>query len=406
MIHSELHRIKLLAILLFMVFGPLAMSAQVAMAQGTPAVNPDVEISIRPKDGADGDRFRAQVNAGETVVLTAIIQNHGSESIKLRTYASDVIPANNGGLVIADREAEKHGQTLWMDYATEEFTLEPGQSIERPLSISVPADTEPGQYVNAVALETVDPVDPQPGAAFEQYFRKVVSVYIEVPGDFVTAFELGEPEVLVGNGQTGIQIPITNTGDVRIDVYGEIYLTDTDGNVILGGDVRLGPIYNGQATFIQVAFGSIPEAGEYHLSYSLTDFNTDTNVSSEEIAVDVPEAESTEVAPIAFENMVIEGNADPIVFANVSLDVTIAQSSYRSTRLTLSVFHEGEHVEDFVLADNLSLSQGTTNVTQRYLPATGFVSGEYTFSLKLESTEGGQTTILYEEENVATLEVP
>lgn len=382
-----------------------------ALAQETPAADPsgngsEVLISIGPKGGEDGSRFEAEVNAGESTELVAVLQNHGTEPIELRTFRAGLVPTVNGGLKMAEREAEPEGSALWIDYPAEEFTLGPGEAVERTLKISVPADTPPGQYVNAVALETVKPVNQTEGAAFEQYFRKVVSVYVLVPGDLVTDFSLGEPEVLVAQGRSGVQIPISNMGNVRIDLEGTLVVRDESGNAIHDGEVKLGPIYMGQSTMIQVPFAAVPPPGEYRITFSLKDTSSQIEKSVEDKAIMVPEdAQPLEVAPISFENMTVEPNADPIVFANVSVDVTV-NTAYRSTRLTMSVYLDGELVEDFVLAENLSLSQGTTTVSQRYLPATDWESGTYSFSLKLESTESGQTSLLFEESDVATLEVP
>lgn len=393
-------------ILTFMCLSPFATVAQGTPGAEQPTDTSGILISIGPKGGEDGSRFEAEIKAGESTEMIAVLQNHGTESIELRTYRAGLIPTVNGGLKIAERDAAPEGSALWIEFASEEFTLGPGEAIERTLKITVPENTPPGQYVNAVALETVKPVNETEGAAFQQYFRKVVSVYVTVPGDVVTDFTLGDPEVLVAQGRSGVQIPVSNTGNVRIDLIVDLKISDSAGNTIHEGQVKLGPIYMGQVTMIQVPFASVPPAGEYLISYSVTDTTSAVEQSSQDQALSVPEdAQPLEIAPISFENVVVEPNADPIVFANVSVDVNV-NTAYRSTRLTMSVYLNGDLVEDFVLAENLSLAQGTTTVSQRYLPATNWESGTYTFSLKLESTESGQTSLLYEESDVATLEVP
>lgn len=388
----------------------LALLPNISLAQeaATATAEDQVLISIRQKDKEDGARFEVEVKPGETGAVTVVLQNFGTEAIELRTYATGIIPTPNGGLTIAEPDAELSGSALWMDYTKEELTLQPGEAVERELVITVPKDTEPGQYVNAVVLETVNPVNATAGASFEQYFRKTVSVYVTVPGEMQTDFSLGEPEVLVIQGRSGLLIPITNSGDVRIDITGTVKFTAPDGSVVYEGDVQLGPIYKGQETTIQIAFASVPPAGEgYALSYSFHDQTTELTRTSEDIALVVPEDESGVPDPLRFENVAITPNADPIAFAIVSVDVISDQTSYRSSRLTLSVYHNGELVEDFVLAENLSLNVGeSTTVTQRYLPATAWESGTYTFSLKLESTDGGQTSLILEQKDVATLEVP
>lgn len=397
--------ISKIVFVILIAFLPTMVSAQDASTPEPYVPASGVLIAIHPKDKDDGSRFEAEVEQGKSVTLTAMMTNFGADPIELRTYFGDILPSSNGGLTMADRVSEKTGSAQWIQFPEEEFTLDSQQSREMDMTITVPDGTAPGQYVSAVALETVKPIGDTTGS-FDQYFRKVVSVYITVPGEVVVDFSLGEPEILIAGGLSGVQIPITNSSNTRIDLTGNITLTADDGTVVHSGEIKLGPIYMGQETVIQVAFANLPAAGDYTISYTLTDVTSGVSQSTSDVAIVVPEGESTEIAPIAFDNVVVEANADPIVFANISVDVTVADANYRSTRLSLSVYHNGEHVEDFVLADNLSLSQGVTSVTQRYLPATNWESGEYTFSLKLESTEGGQTSLLFEEEDVATLEVP
>ncbi len=363
------------------------------------------QIVIRPSDKPDGSRFDATVNPGETVELNASIQNLGTEPIMLRTFTSNVIPAVNGGLKMADREVPLEGSGLWLQFETREFELQPGEEILQPLVITVPEGTEPGEYVNAVALETVDPVKDD-GSMFRQYFRKAVSVYITVPGESKPSFEIGSAEVILLGDMSVIQIPIANTGNVRIDIDGTVSLYDSAGTLVFEGPVSLAPIYNGQQTVIQVPFGSVLEDGDYSVSFEFADTNSGVSQTGDKMAASTERVEEGAADPIQFQNVDISANADPIAFANVSVDVTVAQSNFSSTRLTLIVTRDGEPVEEFVLADNLALPQGTTTVTQRYIPATNWETGTYSFSLRLESTEGGQTGVLLEVVDVVTLEVP
>lgn len=393
----------LVAVILFM---PVVSATQQPTTPDASEPSSDVLISIYPKGSEDGTRFEATMEPGQEEQLVALIGNLGSDPIDLRTFSSDIVPMMNGGLSMAEVDSERHDQTLWLDYPTEEFSLEPGEIVERTLTIKVPENTPPGQYVNAVALETVQPVNDGEGGAFSQYFRKVVSVYITVPGETNISYSVGEPLLVPSGSGIGLQLPIMNTGNTRLDLMGTVTISRSDGTVLHSEEFAMGPVYMGQETYFGTTLASVPTEDEVLVAYSIVERTSEIAESSDPVAVAVPETTIAGEAPVAFDNVVVEANADPIVFSNVSVDVTIADANYPSTRLTLSVFHNGEHVEDFILADNLSLTQGTTNVSQRYLPGTNWESGTYTFSLKLESTDGGQASSLLEESDVATLEVP
>lgn len=363
-------------------------------------------IGIRPSDKPDGSRFEAQVEPGQSHEFTVVVGNYGLEPIELRTYVADISAGINGGMLMADSSAERTGITLWLDYPTEELALEPGVEIELPMIVTVPENAEPGQYVTAVALETINPV--QELGSFNQYFRKVVSIYTLVPGDLSTEFELGEPEVLYDQNRPFVVIPIANTGGLRIDLSGTYILQNRQGDVIGEGSIQLAPIYMGHETNIYIPLSTPPPAGDYVVGFEFLDSSSGISVGSDEVSIMVSEPPvRDEVVSVSFENIDVTANDEPIVFANVSVDVVSGQKSQSSTRLTLSIYHNGAHVEDLVLAENLSVGvNDSITVSQRYLPATNWESGTYTFSLKLESTSGGQISLLLEEEDVATLEVP
>lgn len=389
---------------------PMSITAQetpVAPEQLT-ADDFDVRIAIYPAGGQDGDRFELTAEPGETIEAVAMISSFGAEPIEVRTFASHIVPVVNGGLVVPKSGTALEGTALWFDYPTEEITLQPGEVIDRTIRISVPEGTPPGQYVNAVAIETVNPINQGETGPFEQFLRKIVSVYVTVPGEVITDFTLGDPQVLVNKGQAAIFIPVVNEGNVRVDLVGSATLSDSSGTVIAESSIVTGPIYMDQSVQLSIPIGAAPEPGsDYQISVEVTDTGSEEARLADAAAVEVPEDENPlEVAPVAFTNVIIEPNADPIVFANVSVDIEITGTTYRSTRLTLLVFHDGALVEEFVLADNLALDPGTTTVSQRYLPGTDWESGTYSFSLNLETVSSGETSPLFSKDDVATLEVP
>lgn len=382
----------------------IAAHAQ-SMAEGTD----QARIAIYPKGQDDGTRFEATAEPGETIEFTAMLVNHGEKPIELLAYSANVVPAVNGGMQIATPDDPPVAHSIWMSFDNIEFTLQPGETLEHPFTVAVPPGTPPGQYVNAVALETAEPLQTTGGSqAFEQYFRKVVSVYVVVPGDEVSDFGIGTPEIAVLRGNSNLLVPIENIGNVRVDLKADVTLRDQAGTVIYSGETFFGPVYMGQTTLFQIPIGSAPEPGDYVLNLDLQERNGEARHTLEDQEIVVPEDSDPQTgAPYSISEIEIIPNGDPIVFANVSMDISALQNPIRSGRLTLSVHHNDQFLEDFVLADNLSVSSGSTvSVNQRYLPLSSWEPGVYTFSLKLESVDGASSTLLLELEDVATFEVP
>jgi hypothetical protein len=236
--------------------------------------------------------------------------------------------------------------------------------------------------------------------------RKVLAVYITVPGEMQGEFTLGDPLVEVRARGPVIQVPLLNTGNLRLRPYGEMTLYDTSGDELVKAPVTLGSVFAGHGTLAEVRLEGLLPPGEYLLSVDMQDDESGATASFEKRTLVMPEPEvEAPPNPITIEAITVAANAEPIQFANVSVDLGNAGEVVPGSTLTMSVFKDGQFVEDFVLADSLALNAGITTVQQRYIPLTGFAPGTWTFNLKLESVDPntGVTTLLLTSENAATL---
>ena len=238
--------------------------------------------------------------------------------------------------------------------------------------------------------------------------RKIITIYITVPGEMTSAFELGVPYSEYLDRRLVIDIPITNTGNTTLRLMGQMTISDASGGVLIDQQITMGAFYQGDETSVRLTLGRVGlPAGEYLVSLSLADSARGIAQSIEQQPVQVPESPADEErVPLAFENIIILPNADPIQFASVALDIVNTAEVIRGGRLVLVVHKDGVLLEEFALAENLTLEQGTTTITQRYLPVTGWESGAYSFSLKLESGSSGSVQQLLTRDDVATIEVP
>ena len=114
-------------LLLGCLLSPTMVAAQEAPATASTSTGPS--ISLRPGDLPDGSRFEIELEPGDSHEFTVVIGNFGADPIELRTYVTDIVPSLNGGLLMADPDEEKTGSALWIDYASEEFTVQPGELV-------------------------------------------------------------------------------------------------------------------------------------------------------------------------------------------------------------------------------------------------------------------------------------
>jgi hypothetical protein len=80
----------------------------------------------------------------------------------------------------------------------------------------------------------------------------------------------------------------------------------------------------------------------------------------------------------------------------VTVTTTVLNNGDPATgvQLSLVAYLDGEEVERFPINQSLSLPTGETPITTRYIPATGFTAGEWSFELLLEAVAPGGAAVV------------
>lgn len=412
MVSRSLSLLMLLGLLTAMVL-PGTTQAVHAQDEATPSTESgatqEVLFSVRPENGGDGQPFEVELQPGESANLVVVLGNAGNIPVELLSYTANVLTNPNGGMGIDEEDVEHVPPTTWMEFPSQLDPLAPGQEVTRTLSITVPEGTLPGQYVNAIAVQTVDDYAIEGSTNFRQRVRKVSAVYVNVPGELQASFTLRQPEVEFRTRGPVLQIPVENTGNTWIRPYGEMVLSDMTGVELVRAPVVMGTVFAGHSTLMEVRMNVALLAGEYLLTVDLADDRSEATASLTEVTFVMPEPEvEGPPDPVTLQSITVTPNAEPVQFATIAVELANQGDSIGSARLTISVSRGGEFVEDFILANSLVVSPGITTVEQRYIPLTGFESGTYTFSVKLESINPntGVAEVVMIQEDVATLEVP
>jgi hypothetical protein len=394
----------------------MGLLGQAASAQDTEddtdSTQAAIQMVVRADGQGDGERLVVEAEPGEQTSFRIYVGNRGEETLSVMTFTADISTQINGGLQIGEEGSDRLGTSAWIDYPTEVYDLEPGTEVGRDVPLTVPDDLGPGEYAIPIAVETVDAF-PIPGSEMLlQKIRKVLVVYVVLPGDPQPGFEFDEPTieyVQAGTRQLlAIRVPIVNTGQTTIRLFGELRLNDSAGVTVINSSIVMGAIYGKHDTVLQHVIGAPLSPGIYTLSLELKDDVSGVSNGFEESEVTVPEAPTDQVVPLAFGGIIIASNADPIQFAGAVVEIINNGQVLRSARLVMIVELDGVLLEEFNLAENLTLEQGVTTVAQRYLPLTGWEPGTYTFSLRLETVDSssGAASVLLTQEDVATIEVP
>lgn len=405
---SRLFVCGLFAVSLFLM-STLTTQAQDANSAATPAASPVAPIKlpsfgIYPKDTGPGTFFNVMQEAGTTKAYTVVMINGGDASngpFKGRAYAANVTIRPNGGLNSGNPTEAPTGATAWLDYPTEIYTIDPGKGIERTFNVTIPKDVKPGQYIAALSFETADPIEIPNTPALKQNLRQTIAFEITVPGKVEASFQIKDVHVIADPEWTGLLATISNTGNVLVKPSGTITISDVNGNPLGSLPLSLGTYYAFKDGLIQIGIGSLTPNGVYLVTIDLHDADSGASASIENQKVEVTTSAAIAAAnapPIGFDSATgtLRPSPDKPQFLDVAATVTNTGDPVTGAELDISAYKDGKLVETYVLVSPLALAKGSTNVTSRYIPATGWTKGAWSFKLSVQVRDAktGVATIL------------
>jgi methionine-rich copper-binding protein CopC len=369
-------------------------SSTPAAASGTPAVSDTVWFVIAPEGKSNGDYFDIELNPGESTSVKATIGNGSAIPVKALIYAADANSGVNGGFVLNDSEAPVSAPTTWLDFPTAAYDFEAGEGLETSFTVSVPADTAPGQYITGIAIETAD-AEQMPGTApFMVKYRLAAAVLITVPGPVSAEFSIGEITVTTDGATTTISGGIENAGNIRVQPKGTLRLTDADGVVVVDAPIEMGSVYAGDTTSFEVYLPTPLAEGAYTLDVDLSDADTGASAARADVEVDVAKLEAPTPVTIASAGFTPMPSADNVVFVQVAITISNTGVPVGGADVILRVFRDGEMVDEATLATAMTIANGDTVIEQPYLPASGeWEPGEYTFEVAISATDPTTGTV-------------
>lgn len=248
----------------------LATLVTLAAPGTTLAQDPQTKLVLLPI-GQPGSYFDLTMRPGQSRTLDVEIANAGDATIAARTYATDVYTIINGGFGGRLRGEAQTGTTNWLDYPTEVLDLRVGEDIRRTFAVSVPADTDPGEYITSVVLENDQPIRGTGSVALDQIVRQAVAVVVTVPGPRVPGLDIGTASHAVVAGRSVVSIAVENTGNVRLKPIVEVSVRDAEGTEVSHATVPMDTFYALTDTFVEVVLDSVLWPGPYTVQLTLDD---------------------------------------------------------------------------------------------------------------------------------------
>ena|GEM_PF-746650 len=379
-----------------------ASPTPVASPTATPSPTPI--FAIYPKETGPRTFFDVTQEAGTTASYTVVLVNAGTEAngvFRGRTFVVDGRTKVNGGLDTGSSSDLKTDATTWLDYPNDIVSLEPGKGIERTFTVTVPEGTPVGQYVVAMCFETADPIEIEGVANLKQNLRQTIAFYLTVPGEVHAEFSIEKLRIQSDQIWSGIEAEIVNTGNVLVRPEGRLTINAADGSPLATTEIAFGAYYAGQSGLMQVGIGGLLPIGDYQVTVELRDPATGATaiVENQTVAVTADGGfVATDAPPVEFlsaTGVIAPDLANP-QFVNVDAVISNTGDPVVDGELSLNVLRDGVLVENYVVVSPLSLPQGETTISSRYIPIDGWVAGTWTFTLSLQQLDRstGVSTVL------------
>nr|WP_255316811.1 DUF916 domain-containing protein [Nesterenkonia sp. Act20] len=270
----------------------LALSLILVPTQATASTEEteeSVNLSLQPVDHP-GSYFALTMEPGESQELTFAQANNGEAELDVIVYPADAYTLVNGGFGARESGSETTGTTTWLDYGSEELTLQAGQTRESSITLTVPPETPPGQYITSLVLQNAEPLEGSGDVALNQTVRQAMPITIEVPGELDPAFELGGASHKHAASRSVIEVELTNTGTAHLEPAGDFTIKDEGGETVSEASVALGDVIAGTQTTVEVTLDGALEPGEYTASGSMTDADSEISAALEGQRFTVEEA--------------------------------------------------------------------------------------------------------------------
>jgi hypothetical protein len=255
-------------------FAPIASLALLALAIVAPgaALGADelFKLALTPV-GQSGPYFDLTMGPGDSLDLEVEVANDGDAGVATRTYASDVFTITNGGYGGRLRHEQQTGTTTWVEYPTKVLFLDSGEHVRRSLTVTVPLNTGPGEYITSLVLENDAAVSGGGDVAFDQFVRQAIAVVIRVPGDRSPGLALGGATYKVVGSRSIVSIAVANTGNVRLKpTVGFVLRDDADAEVSRKA-FQMDTFFAHTDTHVEVTLEAPLVPGAYWVGLSLDD---------------------------------------------------------------------------------------------------------------------------------------
>lgn len=359
--------------------------------------------------------FPSEPGATETGVVR--LSNPTDDGIIVELTAVDAMTANNGGSAFATGDVALSAIGMWLTFDESRITLEPGAEQLVEFTVEVPAQIEPGQYLAGLAAAAVEEETPSTpiatdgnaaSASVDLRTRYVIAVEIDIAGDWPASLVIDEVAVINQPSGPIVGITLQNDGASFLHPSGTLELTDAAGEVVLSHTIEMGTFVTGTSVTYPIALNRTLAPGDYLVAVELAYGDDDQMVRYD----DTLTVGEITVSAVTISNLTVDevrsATDEALQFVTIAVGIENPAAAVANARVTLHVTLDGALVEDVVLSDAITVQPGAAQISQRYLPLTGWEPGVYAFSVTIAEVnpESGAVVELAGAQSETTVTVP
>lgn len=197
-------------------------------------------------------RFDLEIAPGETRTVEMTVTNRMGIPKKFKLTTEDIIGSRDSetSIELLGDEVGPYSLKDFISVPTEEFWLDHAKRARIPITISLPADAEPGGFYGTI-LTQITSEDAEPGGEQIRTRSKMINrigslIFVSTPGEMersleLTSFSTLQSQKFFSKGPVEFSAVHENTGTIHATPYGEIRIFNTLGNEV--GYVELSPWY-------------------------------------------------------------------------------------------------------------------------------------------------------------------
>lgn len=166
---------------------PVVMAGVFACAPAAGAAQtPPMTVTVEQPSGSTSNFFEVSGQPGQTAAAGSLrLQNQTTRRIKVKLDAVRGLTASTLGSAYGLRGSKPRGAAGWVVLAKRKVVLGPRAAVRVPVSVSVPAAADPGDYLAGIGVQPAGPgqnVKLKGNVAISQVQRYAIGLVTSLPG--------------------------------------------------------------------------------------------------------------------------------------------------------------------------------------------------------------------------------